>query len=262
MRILVIGDIVGEPGRKAITGLLPGLKEEYSLDFVVANAENASGGSGITSRVGNELFRAGCHVLTMGDHVWNREEGIEYLKECRQILRPANFPEETPGYGWCIAETAAKQPVGVINLLGRVFMRYNVDCPFRALKRIVDEIKKQGVRVIVVDIHAEATSEKVAMGRFIDGEISLVFGTHTHIATADEDILPLGTAYITDLGMTGPYDSVIGQNKDEIIKRFITSMPTRFEVAKNDIRLSGAVVDIDEETGKARKIFRVQRRLL
>ena len=259
MNILCVGDIVGRPGRNALAGLLTDLKKEFKLDFVIANGENSAGGSGITSRVANELFELGCDCLTTGDHVWDKSEILTFLPTVENLLRPANFPVGTPGRGWCVCETQNGYKIGVINLLGRVFMRYNVNCPFRELTSIVDEIKK-ATPIIVVDIHAEATSEKVALGLFIDGKVSAVFGTHTHVQTADEKILPGKTAYITDLGMTGPHDSVIGQNKEKIIERFWTSLPTRFDVATGDLQLQGVVLDIDEKNGSARKITRLQRR--
>ena len=258
MNVLCIGDIVGKAGRHALEELLPAIKEEYKIDFTIANGENAAGGAGLTPRIAEQLFRAGCDFLTLGDHTWDKHELIEYLQENDNIIRPANFPEGTPGKGWAIAQ-AAGQKIGVVNLLGRVFMRYNVDCPFRALQKIVAEIKEQ-TRIIFVDLHAEATSEKIAAGLFIDGEVTALFGTHTHIQTADEKILPKGTAYITDLGMTGPYDSVIGQNKEKIIQRFWTGLPARFEVAQGDPRLHGVVVEVDPQTGLACKMTRIQRR--
>lgn len=258
MNILCIGDIVGKPGRCAVEGLLKGLREEFQLDFVVANAENAAGGSGLTSRIAKHLFRVGCDCLTLGDHVWDQKELEGYLDQTQRVLRPANFPEDVPGKGWCIQETSSGVKVGVINLIGRTFMRFGVECPFRRLKTIVERIKEE-TQVIIVDMHAEATSEKIALGHFADGEVSVVFGTHTHIQTADERILPKGTAYITDAGMTGPYDSVIGQTKEDIIRRFLTTMPIRFKVAQGDVKLHGVVVDIEETTGKARRITRLQR---
>lgn len=258
MNILCVGDIVGKPGRLAVAGLLPGLKKEFSLDFVIANAENAAGGSGLTTRIAKELFDAGCDVLTLGDHVWDQKEIEEYLKGTDSVLRPANFPEGTPGRGWCVKKTASGKKVAVVNLLGRVFMRYHLDCPFRKLEQILARVKEEAP-VVVVDIHAEATSEKVALGHFSDGQVSAVFGTHTHIQTADETVLAQGTAYITDVGMTGPYDSVIGQNKKDIIQRFLTSMPIRFQVATDAVRLHGMVVEVDEATGRAQKIIRLQR---
>ncbi len=258
IKILCVGDIVGRSGREVIGQQIIALKKELQLDLVIANAENAAAGSGVTVKVADELFQSGCDVLTLGDHAWDKKEVISYFLENEKIMRPANFPEGTPGRGWGIYKTASGLKVGVVNLLGRVFIRYNTNCPFVELKRIVEEIKKE-TPVILVDFHAETTSEKVALGHFIDGSVSGVVGTHTHIQTADEKILPSGTAYITDLGMTGPYDSVIGQNKEKIIERFLTSMPTKFEVATDDVYLCGAVITIDESTGKAVAIERVQR---
>lgn len=258
MNILCIGDIVGKPGRHAVTGLLKDLRKEFALDFVIANAENAAGGSGLTARLARQLLDAGCDVLTLGDHVWDQKDFVDYLRQSDSVIRPANFPQGVPGKGFCIKKTALGQKIGVINLLGRTFMRYQVNCPYRELERILEEIKEEAP-VIVVDMHAETTSEKMAMGHFADGKVSAVIGTHTHIQTADEKILPEGTAYITDLGMTGPYDSVIGQKKELIIQRFLMSMPIKFEVAREDIKLHGVVIGIDEKTARADKIERVQR---
>jgi 2',3'-cyclic-nucleotide 2'-phosphodiesterase len=258
MNILCIGDVVGRPGREFYAKVLKPLKDELLIDFVVTNGENASGGAGIIPKVAEELFEAGSDVITLGDHTWDKKEVFEYLDTSKRIVRPANFPERTPGHGWCIVKSAKGVKIGVINLLGRVFMRYNVNCPFREFDKIFDEIKKE-VSVVVVDMHAETTSEKVAFGHYVDGRASIVFGTHTHIQTADDAILPNKTAYITDLGMTGPYDSVIGQNKEKIIQRFLTSMPHKFEVAQDGVRVSGVIVDVDETTGRARSITRIQR---
>lgn len=258
MNILCIGDIVGKPGRLALEGTLAGLKKEFRIDFVAANAENAAGGAGLTSKIAKELFKAGCDVLTLGDHVWDQKELEAYLDQTDAVIRPANFPDGTPGKGWCVQKTASGQKVGVVNLLGRVFMRYHLECPFRTLERIVEQIRRE-TPVVIVDMHAEATSEKVALGHFIDGRVSAVFGTHTHIQTADEKILSKGTAYITDLGMTGAYDSVIGQTKEDIIKRFLTSMPVKFQVAQKDGTVHGVVIKVDDKTGLAQKIARVQR---
>ncbi len=258
MNVLCIGDVVGKAGRRALEELLPVIKEEYKIDYTITNAENAAGGAGLTPRIAGQLFRAGCDFLTLGDHTWDKHELIEYLQEDNNVIRPANFPEGTPGKGWAIVEVNG-QKIGIVNLLGRVFMRYNVDCPFRALKRIVEEIKKE-TNIIFVDFHAETTSEKVAAGHFSDGEVTALFGTHTHIQTADDKILPKGTAYLTDLGMTGPYDSVIGQNKEKILQRFLTGLPVRFEVAEGDPWLHGIVVKVDTQTGLAKKITRIQRR--
>lgn len=260
IKILFIGDIVGSPGRAAVKTLLPVIRKREDIDVVIANAENSAGGSGITARTARDLFQSGCDVLTSGDHVWRRPEIIELLHREANVLRPANFPKMTPGKGSVIFKTEAGLKVGVICLLGRVFIDALVESPFKA---VVDEIKalKAETPVILVDIHAEATSEKVALGWFLDGEASAVLGTHTHIQTADEYILPKGTAYITDVGMTGPYDSVIGRKKEKIIERFLTGMPTRFELGTEDIQLHGVVLEVDEKTGKALTIKRVRERL-
>ncbi len=260
MNILCIGDIVGKAGRTLVHELLPQLKEEFALDLVVANAENAAGGSGLTPKIASQLFSYGCDVLTLGDHVWDREEIKAFFPENPRVLRPANLPEGVPGQGWCVVETGSGHKAAIINLLGRVFMRYNVDCPFLAFEKLYNFLKKD-TPVILVDFHAEATSEKVAFGKYSAGKTSCVFGTHTHIQTADEKILQQGTAYITDLGMTGPYDSVIGQDTQKIIRRFLTSIPERFEVAKGDPWLHGVVVAVDGQTGQALKITRLQRSL-
>ncbi|MFA5059354.1 MAG: TIGR00282 family metallophosphoesterase [Candidatus Omnitrophota bacterium] len=260
MNILCIGDIVGRAGRNAIIELLPSLKQELSVDFTVVNAENSAAGSGITLDIAEELFKRGCDVLTSGDHIWDKSDIKDYLNRNEKLLRPANFPDGVPGKGSCVVTAPNGVRVGVINLLGRTFMRYNVTCPFKKLEDLSQEIRKE-TPVIVVDMHAEATSEKVALGFFSDGKVSIVFGTHTHIPTADETVLSSGTAYITDLGMTGPFDSVIGQVKEKIIERFLTSLPHKFEVATGDIRLNGIIVDVDEKTGKARSIKRIQKKL-
>jgi hypothetical protein len=237
---------------------LPRIKKEHVIDFVIVNAENASGGSGLIPKNADEILGSGADVLTMGDHVWDKPEIFPYLQEHPQkIIRPANFPEGNPGVGWTITSASNGVKVGVINLLGRTFMRYNVLCPFLTLDAIVERIKQEA-SVIIVDMHAEATSEKVALGHYSDGKVSLVFGTHTHIQTADEKILPQGTAYITDVGMSGPYDSVIGQDKGKIIARFLTSMPHKFEVAPSAATVHGVVVKVDPKTGKAEGITRLQ----
>lgn len=257
IKILFIGDIVGSPGRAAVKGLLPALRAKDGIDVVVANAENSAGGSGITPRTARDLFQSGCDVLTSGDHVWRRAEIMELLHQDAMVLRPANFPKVTPGRGSAIFKTAKGVSVGIICLLGRVFIDAMLDSPFEVVKEEMKELKKE-TSVIIVDLHGEATSEKVAMGWFLDGEVSAVLGTHTHIQTADEQILPKGTAYITDVGMTGPYDSVIGRNKDKIIERFLTGMPTKFELGKDNVELHGALVEIDEKTGKALNIRRIR----
>jgi metallophosphoesterase (TIGR00282 family) len=260
MNILFIGDIVGSPGREAVQKLLPSLKKEYSLDFVIANAENAAGGSGITSKVAKELFDSGIDVLTSGDHIWKKREIFEIINEEERILRPLNFPAGAPGRGWGKFKTKNNLQVGVMNVQGRVFMEA-LECPFRMSQRAQEELAKD-CKIIIVDIHAEATSEKVALGWYLEGKVSAVLGTHTHIQTADERILPAGTAYLTDVGMTGPVDSVIGRRTEDVLERFISGIPTRFEVAKDNVQLQGAVVDIDEQTGKARSIERIQRKLI
>jgi hypothetical protein len=258
MNILCIGDIVGRPGREAVASALPKIRKEHGIDFVIANAENASGGAGLIPKNADEILSFGVDVMTMGDHVWDKPDILPYLQEHQQkIVRPANFPEGTPGAGWTITQASNGVKVGVINLLGRTFMRYNVLCPFLALESIVPKIKEHA-QVIIVDMHAEATSEKVALGHFADGKVSLVFGTHTHIQTADEKILPQGTAYITDLGMSGPYDSVIGQDKVKIITRFLTSMPHKFEVAPSAATVHGVILKVNPKTGKAEGITRLQ----
>lgn len=257
MKVLVIGDIVGHPGRKAIKELVPLLKKEEGIDFCIANAENAAGGSGVTPPIADELFKCGVDVMTTGDHIWNKREIYEYLDSNNRLLRPANYPKGAPGFGSCVVDKPAK--IGVINLAGRVFMDA-IECPFRVVREEIDKMKGE-VKIIFVDIHAEATSEKVALGWYLDGVVSCVFGTHTHIQTADERVLPKGTAYITDLGMAGPYDSVIGRKVEQILSRFITQLPHRFEMAEENIILAGAIVEVDEKSGKAISIKRVQRKL-
>lgn len=259
MNILFIGDIVGSPGREAIKRLLPGLKKEYNLQFVIANAENAAGGSGITQRVAQELFDSGVDVMTSGDHIWKKREIFEFINQEERILRPLNFPSGAPGRGYGIFKTRDGLKIGVINVNGRVFMEA-LECPFRTTLAAVEDLSCQ-TRVIIVDVHAEATSEKVALGWYLDGKASAVLGTHTHVQTADERILAQGTAYLTDVGMTGPYDSVIGRRIEDVLERFLTLIPVRFEVAKDNIQLHGAVLDIDQDSGKAKSIVRIQRKL-
>ncbi|PIP20166.1 MAG: TIGR00282 family metallophosphoesterase [Candidatus Omnitrophica bacterium CG23_combo_of_CG06-09_8_20_14_all_40_11] len=259
MNILFIGDIVGSPGREAVRELLPELQKEYKLDFVVANAENAAGGSGITPKIAQELFEAGVNVLTSGDHIWKKREIFEIIDKEERILRPLNFPAGVPGRGACLFKAKSGSKIGVVNVQGRVFMEA-LECPFKTAREAIEALSKE-TKIIIVDIHAEATSEKVALGWYLDGKASSVLGTHTHIQTADERILPGGCAYITDVGMTGPLDSVIGRRIEDVLERFITCVPTRFEVAKDNIQLQGVAVDIDENTGKARSILRIQKKL-
>ncbi|MDD4953365.1 MAG: TIGR00282 family metallophosphoesterase [Candidatus Omnitrophica bacterium] len=259
MNILFIGDIVGSPGREAVKKLLPELQKEYGLEFVVANAENSSGGSGITLKVAEELFPLGIGVFTSGDHIWKKREIFDIINQEARILRPLNFPDVAPGQGWGLFTARNGVKVGVISVCGRVFMEA-LECPFKTTLVAVEELSSQA-KIIIVDIHAEATSEKVALGWYLDGKVSAVLGTHTHIQTADEKILPQGTAYITDAGMTGPYDSVIGRRKEDVLQRFLSCVPVRFEVAKDDVQLHGVVVDIDPASGKAKSIVRIQRKL-
>jgi metallophosphoesterase (TIGR00282 family) len=259
MKILLIGDIVGSPGREAIKKLLAPLKQELQIDFVIANAENASGGSGITTKVAQDLFASGADVLTSGDHIWKKPEIFELINQEDRILRPLNFPSGAPGRGANIFKAKNGQKVGVINVCGRVFMEA-LESPFQTALKAAQELLEE-TKIIIVDMHAEATSEKIALGWYLDGKVSGIFGTHTHIQTADEKILPKGTAYITDVGMTGPYDSVIGRKTEDVLTRFLSSIPVKFEVAEGDIQLHGALVDIDQVTGKARSISRIQKKL-
>jgi metallophosphoesterase (TIGR00282 family) len=259
MKILFIGDIVGSPGREAVKILLPQLEKEHGLDFIIANAENAAGGSGITSRVAEELFTSGIDVITSGDHIWKKREIFEIIDKEARILRPINFPAGAPGRGRGLFQTKKGLKVGVINIQGRVFMEA-LECPFQTSRQAQEALAKD-TNIIIVDIHAEATSEKAALGWYLDGKVSAVLGTHTHIQTADEKILPQGTAYITDVGMTGPFDSVIGRKVEDVLARFITCVPTRFEVAVENVHLQGVVLEIDANTGKARSIVRIQRKI-
>ena len=259
MRLLFIGDIVGKPGRTALKELLPGLVSKRKIDFVVVNAENAAGGSGITPPIAKELIGYGADLLTSGDHIWKRKEAEELLQTNERVLRPLNYPDGAPGSGSAIIELEEGVKIGVINLVGRIFMQA-VECPFRAARKEIEKIKRSTPNIFV-DLHAEATSEKIALGWYLDGSVTALLGTHTHVQTADEKILPGGTAYITDVGMTGPFDSVIGRKKEQILTRFLTQMPTRFEMADKDIRLNGAIINFDTKTGKADSIERVQKKL-
>jgi 2',3'-cyclic-nucleotide 2'-phosphodiesterase len=259
VNILFIGDSIGKPGRKAVRALLPPLTDRFQVDLVVANGENASGGIGISVKGADELLTSGIHVLTSGNHIWKKREIVTYIQQNPDLIRPANYPAETPGNGSVIKETRSGLRIGILNLLGRTFMEA-VDCPFR---RGLEERERliRETRIILVDIHAEATSEKVALGWFLDGKVSAVLGTHTHIQTSDERVLPQGTAYMTDVGMTGPTDSVIGVKKELAIDRFLTHLPQKFEVAKRGLVLEGAVISIDPGTGKATGITRIRERL-
>ena len=258
MRILFIGDIVGSPGRRAIRELLPVIVKKESIDFVIANGENAAGGSGITVPVAQEIFKSGVDILTSGDHIWKRKEAAELLESEPRVLRPLNYPPGAPGSGSAVADTE-KAKIAVINLVGRVFMQ-PVECPFRAALAEAEKLRKITPNIFV-DLHAEATSEKIAMGWYLDGKITALLGTHTHVQTADEKILPNGTAYISDAGMTGPFDSVIGRKKEQILTRFITQLPTRFEMADQDVRIDGVIIDFDEKTGIAHSVKRLEKKL-
>ncbi len=256
MKVLFVGDITGEAGREVLSNLLPKVVERYKIDFIIANGENAAAGFGITPKIAEELFRLGVHVITTGNHVWDKKEIIGHLSKEKRLLRPANYPDGVEGFGKILLDTDTGDRVGVLHLMGRVFM-IPIDCPFRCAKREIEELKRE-TNIIVVDFHAEATSEKIAMGWFLDGEVSAVIGTHTHVQTADERILPQGTAYLTDVGMTGPIDSVIGIKKESIIDKFLTQTPRRFETANGPAFLSCVIIDIDPDNGKAKNIQRLQ----
>lgn len=255
MRLLLIGDVVGRPGRQIVERAVPRLRRERSLDFVAVNGENAAGGSGITPDMFRTMIRAGVDCVTMGDHVYRRKEIQDVLRTEDRILRPANFPAEAPGREFTVLSAANGVQVGVVNLLGRVFMR-PVDCYFTAIDRVLKAMGN-GVRVILVDFHAEATSDKQLIGRYLDGRVSAVLGTHTHVATADETILPGGTAFQCDVGMTGPHESIIGRRIDRVMETTRTFNPTRFDVATGDVRLHGTIVDVEPATGRATAIQRL-----
>lgn len=256
LRILFLGDIVGEPGRRAVISRLPSLKAEREIDFIIVNGENAAGGRGITPKIAIDLLRAGAAVITTGDHIWDQNEVVSYMETEPRLLRPINYPDETPGYGSIFLETA-KGKVGVINAQGRTFMQPPLENPFLAVESEAKRLREEdGVNVIFVDFHAETTSEKIGMGRALDGSVSAMVGTHTHVQTADEQIFPGGTAFLTDAGMCGPLESVLGRSIEPVVERFRTSTPRRFPVAKGIAGLRGAIVDVDESTGKAVAIQR------
>jgi len=254
MKILFIGDIVGKPGRRAVRELLPDIVEESRIDFVIANCENAAAGFGVTAEIVEDLNGTQIDVLTSGNHIWDKKEVLGFVDDCETLLRPANYPEGAPGRGSVVMTTRGGARIGVLNLAGRVFM-HSLDCPFRTADREIGLLRTKA-DVIVVDMHAEATSEKIAMGWYLDGRVSAVLGTHTHVQTADDRILPGGTAYVTDVGMTGPFDSVIGIRKDVIMERFLRQMPSKFDVAKGDVRLQGVIVEIAPD-GRAHGIQRL-----
>ena len=256
MKVLFIGDIVGKVGRMTARALLPAIVDRYKIDFVIANGENIAGGFGLTEKIVTEILSYGIHVITTGNHVWDKKEFVTQISKENRVLRPLNYPPGVPGYGSILYPISNGEKVAVINISGRVFMS-NIDCPFRTGKEEVERLSKL-TKVIIIDFHAEATSEKIAFGYFMDGRVSAVIGTHTHVQTADEKILPGGAAYITDVGMTGPYNSVIGIEKDQVIERFLTNMPMRFETAKGEGIFSAIVIEINEKTGKSTAVQRLQ----
>ena len=256
MKILFIGDIVGKPARSYLKEILPSVRKDLGLDFIIANGENAAGGSSLTPDTAEDIFVAGVDVMTSGDHIFKKKEAREVL-DTRDLIRPLNYGDLAYGRGYIIKEVGGVK-IGIINLIGRVFMQ-PVDCPFKAVKSILEDVKREA-KIIFVDMHAEATSEKVALGHFLSGKVSAVLGTHTHIPTADEKIIDNFTAYISDVGMTGSFDSVIGREKHQVIERFITNMPVRFNLAQGDVRMQAVLVEVDEESGKALSIKRVEYR--
>jgi metallophosphoesterase (TIGR00282 family) len=259
MKILFLGDVVGKPGRHAVRSLLPRLITTEKLAFVVVNCENVAGGTGVDPGTAKELFDAGADVLTSGNHIWRSKDIVEYIDHEERLLRPANFPAGVPGRGWVVRELPGGQRIAVVNLIGRVFMD-SVDCPFQLAERLMPELLAH-TPIVIVDMHGEATSEKSAMGWLLAGRASAVLGSHTHVQTADERILPGGTAYMTDVGMCGPMDSVIGVRREQVIQRFLNHMPVRFEVASGPVLVQGAIVDLDETTGRALKVRRLQERV-
>ncbi|MDI6792822.1 MAG: TIGR00282 family metallophosphoesterase [bacterium] len=256
MKILIGGDVVGKVGRETLDYFLPQIKQSEKIDFVVANGENAAGGFGLTPKIVRQIFSYGVDCITGGNHIWSKKEIYQIIDTEERLLRPLNYPKGVPGRGAAIFELPNGSSLGVINLSGRVFLQ-ELECPFRIGKEAITQMREH-THNIVVDIHSEATSEKIALGLYLDGQVSAVIGTHTHVQTADEKILPKGTAYITDIGMTGPLDSVIGVRKDIAIRRFLTQLPLRLETAKGPGQFCGAIVEIDESTGKAEAIKRVQ----
>lgn len=255
LTILFLGDIVGEPGRTAVIARLPELREKFALDFVVVNGENAAGGRGITGKITIDLLRAGVSVITTGDHIWDQKDIVGFIGTEPRLLRPINYPPGTPGQGTIVLETP-KAKVAVVNVQCRTFMQPILENPFRALDAVLWELRAQ-TPVIFVDVHGETTSEKIAIGRFLDGKVSAVIGTHTHVQTADEQILPGGTAFLCDAGMCGPVNSILGRSVEPIVQRFVTNLPVTFPVASGEVRLRGAVIQIDETSGRALQIARV-----
>ncbi len=258
MKIFFIGDIMGAPGRKALAGLLHKVVDKFNIDVVVANGENASGGMGITPEVAEQLFQLGIDVITTGNHVWKHKEIQAYLESTDRMLRPANYPPGTPGRGLTVIETASGELAAILNLEGRIFMS-PLECPFRTADRELATLKGD-IKVILVDMHAEATSEKIALAWYLDGRVSAVIGTHTHVQTADERVFPQGMGYLTDAGMTGPMDGVIGMDRQVILTRFLSQLPQKFKVASQNLQLQGVVLDI-AENGRCRELVRIQMHL-
>ena len=254
--ILFIGDLVGKPGRLAAAELLPVLRDKYKPDLIIANVENSAGGFGVTPQIADDLFALGIDVMTSGNHIWDRKEIYPYIEETARLLRPANYPEESPGAGSVVVEGRNGKKFAVMNLIGRVFMD-SLESPFKCADKELESLKRES-DIIIVDMHAETTSETMAMGWYLDGRVSAVIGTHTHVQTADERVLEKGTAYITDAGMTGPTDSVIGMNKDFVLERFISQMPVRFEVARDGVELQGVFLKVDSSSGSAASIERIK----
>ncbi len=259
INVLILGDIVGHPGRQVCRELLPDIQEREKIDFTIANGENIAGGSGVTDATIEEILQVGVDVVTTGDHIFKRREAFQVLKKNTSLLRPANYPLNPPGLGSNIYAVNDTVNIGIINLLGRVFLA-PIDCPFLTATKIIEELR-QKTKIIIIDFHAEATSEKIALGWYLDGKVSAICGTHTHVQTSDEVILPNGTAYISDIGMTGPFHSVLGRDIDAVINRFLTQMPVHFKVANEDLRLNGVIVKIDTETGLATSIKRLQEKM-
>jgi len=251
--VLAIGDIIGSPGRRAVKELLPGLRQQYGIDLIIANGENVAGGLGLTLATAEELFDVGVDVITSGNHIWAQKEIIPYLNSEMPILRPLNYPPSVPGRGYTMFNNKAV----IINLIGRTFIG-NFDCPFRAMDKLLAELEPKPA-VIIIDFHAEATSEKMAMGRYLDGRVSAVLGTHTHVGTIDAQLLPQGTAYVTDIGMTGPTNSIIGDDTDAVLDRFLSMIPRRLTVGKGKVTFNAILVKVDEETGRATGIERINR---
>jgi 2',3'-cyclic-nucleotide 2'-phosphodiesterase len=255
VRILFIGDIVGQPGRRAVRELLPGLRQRHAVDLVIANGENSAGGAGITRGTANEIFEAGIDVITSGDHIWDQKEVLEFLPGEPRLLRPANYPPGTPGRGSIVVEKEGLAPVAVLNLQGRTFMPA-IENPFHIALAEIEALRTRA-KIIFIDMHAEATSEKLALARMLDGRVTAVVGTHTHVQTADEQVFPGGTAFLCDAGFTGPHSGVIGRTSEPIIQRFMTNVPQRFDIAKGRVLLQGAVIDVEVATGRALSISRV-----